>query len=135
MAKSIITGSSKKRRGRPTLYEGSKGKGAPQIGLRLPPAELASVDAWIKDQPKPKPTRPVAIRRLVELGLKVRTPAKPVRKPGRRLRAQELATKAIEKIIDPAAPTDERDRRRRHLTKGPLEFREDRVDLPKAKGK
>jgi hypothetical protein len=27
------------------------------------------------------------------------------------------------------------DRRRRRLTKGPLEFREDRVDLPKAKGK
>ncbi len=72
MAKSTITGSSKKKRGRPTLYEGSKGKGAPQIGLRLPPAELASVDAWIKDQPKPKPTRPVAIRRLVELGLKAK---------------------------------------------------------------
>jgi hypothetical protein len=67
--------------------------------------------------------------------LRVKTPARSVSKPGRRLRAQELATKAIEKIIDPAAPTDERDRRRRHLTKGPLEFREDRVDLPKAKGK
>lgn len=47
-------------------------KGAPQIGLRLPPTELASVDAWIKEQPKPKPkpSRPAAIRRLVELGLK-----------------------------------------------------------------
>jgi hypothetical protein len=44
-----------------------------------------------------------AIRRLVELGLKVKTKAKPVRKPGRRLRAQELATKTIEKIIDPTA--------------------------------
>jgi hypothetical protein len=72
MAKSTITGSSKKRRGRPTLYEGSEGKGAPQIGLRLPPLELASIDAWIKEQPKPKPSRPVAIRRLVELGLKVK---------------------------------------------------------------
>ena len=47
-----------------------RGKGAPQIGLRLPPPELAAVDAWIKDQPKPRPSRPVAIRRLVELGLK-----------------------------------------------------------------
>jgi hypothetical protein len=44
-------------------------------------------------------------------------------------------TNAIEKIIDPAAPPEERAQRRRRLTKGPLEFREDRVDLPKAKGK
>jgi hypothetical protein len=49
------------------------------------------------------------------------------------LRAQELAINAIEKIIDPAAPPEERAQRRRRLTKGPLEFREDRVDLPKAK--
>ena len=45
MAKSTITGSSKKKRGRPALYEGSEGKGAPQIGLRLPPSELAAIDA------------------------------------------------------------------------------------------
>jgi hypothetical protein len=50
------------------------------------------------------------------------------------LRAQELATKAIEKIIDPAAPPEERAQRRRQLTKGPSEFREDRVDLAKRKG-
>jgi hypothetical protein len=133
MAKSTITGSSKKKRGRPALYEGSEGKGAPQIGLRLPPSELASVDAWIKEQPKPKPSRPVAIRRLVELGLKVKAPAKHVSKPGRKLRARELASNAIEGIIDPAALPEERAHRRRRLTKGPLEFREDRVDLPKAK--
>jgi hypothetical protein len=51
------------------------------------------------------------------------------------VRAKELATKAIDKIIDPSAPPEERAKRRRHLTKGPLEFRDDRVDLPKAKGK
>jgi hypothetical protein len=34
-------------------------------------------------------------------------------------------------MIDPSALADERDRRRRRLTKGPLEFREDGVDLPK----
>jgi hypothetical protein len=56
-----------------------------------------------------------------------------ISKSGRRLRAQELATKAIEKIIDPAAPPEERDLRRRNLTKGPPEFREDRIYLPKAK--
>jgi len=75
------------------------------------------------------------VRRLVELGLRVKTPTRPASKPGRRLRAQEPATKAIEKIIDPSAPPEERAQRRRRLIKGPIEFREDRVDLPKAKGK
>jgi hypothetical protein len=44
------------------------------FGLRLPPPELAAIDGWIARQPKPRPSRPVAIRRLVELGLKVKTP-------------------------------------------------------------
>ena len=78
---------------------------------------------------------PPTVEMLVELGLTVKTSARPVSKPGRRLRAQELATKAIEKIIDPAAPTEERAQRRRRLTNGPPEFREARVDQPKAKGK
>jgi hypothetical protein len=81
------------------------------------------------------PGRAEAIRRLVELGLKVKTLARPVSKPGRMLRAQELPTKAIERIIDPSAPPEERAQRRRRLATGPTEFREDRVDLPKAKGK
>jgi hypothetical protein len=72
MAKSTIIGSSKKKRGRPALYEGSNGKGAPQIGLRLPPNDLARVDVWIAKQAKPKPSRPEAIRRLVEMGLKAK---------------------------------------------------------------
>ena len=41
--------------------------------------------------------------------------------------------KAIEKIIDPSAPPEERAQRQRRLTKGPEEFREVRVDRPKAK--
>jgi hypothetical protein len=120
------------------LYEGSKGQGAPQIGLRLPPPELAAVDAWIKEQPKPKPSRPVAIRRLVELGLTIKTRAAPTGPSRNALRASlaaELAAKAIDGIIDPSAPPEERAQRRHRLTKGPPEFREDRVDLPKAKGK
>ena len=105
-----------------------------QVVVRMQPAPLSALDSWAAKQTD-KPTRAEAIRRLVAFGLKVKTPAKPVSKPGRRLRAQELATKAIEKIIDPSAPPEERAQRRRRLTKGPLEFREDRVDLPKAKGK
>jgi hypothetical protein len=114
------------------LYEGGKGKGAPQIGLRLPPSELASVDAWIREQPKPRPSRPVAIRRLVELGLTVG--AKTKQAPAARAdRARELAGQAIDKIGDPAAHPEERAHRRRRLTKGPEEFREVRVDRPKGK--
>jgi len=92
------------------------------------------VDEWRRVQDD-LPNRPEAIRRLVEHGLKVETPARPVSKPGRRLHAQELAAEAIEEIIDPAAPPEEQAQRRRRLTKGPPEFREARVDQPKAKGK
>jgi hypothetical protein len=69
--------------------------------------------------------------RLVELGLlpKARQQAR------RKLRAQELATKAIAKIIDPTASPDEQAQRWRLLTKGPTEFREARVNQPRAKGK
>jgi hypothetical protein len=127
MAKSIRV-TTKKKRGRPA----TTGRGT-QVGERWHPTELAAIDGWIASSPDKNITRAHAIRRLVALGLRIKTPAQPIGKPGRRLRAQELATKAIEKIIDPAAPPEERAQRRRRLTKGPPEFREDRVDQPKAK--
>jgi hypothetical protein len=52
----------KKPRGRPRVD-------AKAIGLRVPPAQLARLDDWIARQPAPKPTRPEAIRRLMEAGL------------------------------------------------------------------
>jgi hypothetical protein len=94
---------------------------------------LRAFDQWRRKQ-EDMPTRSEAVRRLVELGLD-KTTTRPVSKSGRRSRAQELATNAIEKMIDPSAPPEERAHRRRRLTKGPTEFREDRIDLPKAKGK
>jgi alkanesulfonate monooxygenase SsuD/methylene tetrahydromethanopterin reductase-like flavin-dependent oxidoreductase (luciferase family) len=96
---------------------------------------LAELDAWIVSQDEPELSRPEAIRRLVEIGLKAKAPARPVSKPARSARAAELAAKAIDGMIDPSAPPEERAQRRRRLTKGPPEFREDRVDLPKAKKK
>ena len=74
-----------------------------------------------------------AIRRLVELGLEAMIPAKSAAKASNKTRATELAAKVVDKMIDPSAPPGERAQRRRRLTKGPTEFREDRVDLPKAK--
>jgi hypothetical protein len=158
MKKSISV--NKKPIGRPK----KKGGVYPVSAVRLPPQISAGVDAWAAKQ-SDKPVRSEAIRRLVELGLTVKTkarptgrlsaalvsdlaaeaidslgptakaPAQPVGKPGRRLRAQELAAKTIEKIIDAGAPPEERAQRRRRLTKGPAEFREARVDQPRAKGK
>jgi hypothetical protein len=120
MAKSIKV--NQKKRGRPATGRD------PVSAVRLPIVLTAAVDKWASDH---EANRSEAIRRLVELGLTVKAPAKPVSTPGRRLRAQDLATKAIEKIIDPSALPEERAQRRHRLTKG--QFREDRVDLPKAK--
>jgi len=103
------------------------------VGVRVQPDMAKLLDDWRRKQDD-LPGRPEAIRRLVELGLTVKMQARPVSKPGRRLRAQELATKAIEQVIDPSTAQEERVQRRRQLTKGPPEFREARLDQ-KAKGK
>jgi len=39
------------------------------IGVRLQPEALAALDTWISEQPD-APTRPEAVRRLIEAGLK-----------------------------------------------------------------
>jgi hypothetical protein len=97
----------------------------PVSAVRLSAELTASVDKWSEDH---ETNRSEAIRRLVELGLTIRTKAKQP-SPLRAARAKELATKAIEKIIDRQAAPEEQAQRTRRLTKGPLEFREDRVDL------
>jgi hypothetical protein len=126
MKKSISV--NRKSRGRPKKQGGVD----PVSAVRLPAGLTEKVDAWGEDR---ELNRSEAIRRLVELGLNVSTPARPVNRPGRRLRAQELASEAIEEIIDPATPPEEQAQRRRRLTKGPPEFREARVDQPKPKRK
>jgi hypothetical protein len=117
----------RKRPGRPATGQD------PVTAIRLSKEMRAAVDAWAAAQDD-ELGRSEAIRRLVELGLTVRTKSKQ-RPTARAQRAKELATKAIEKIIDPSAPPEERAQRRRRLTKGPSEFREARVDLPEAKEK
>jgi hypothetical protein len=49
----------RKSRGHPAV-------GATPITVRLPPNQLAGLDAWIARQSDPKPTRPEAIRRALE---------------------------------------------------------------------
>src|SRR5271170_4458415 len=48
----------RKSRGRPRID-------ATQLAVRMPPRDLARLDAWISKQPVPKPSRPEAMRRLV----------------------------------------------------------------------
>jgi hypothetical protein len=115
----------KKRRGRPAT-----GKD-PHITSRMPSGLIAKVDAWATANIT---TRSAAIRRLVELGLTVRAKSKQPT-AARAHRAKELASKAIDQVTAGAPDDDVKASRKRRLIKGPEEFREDRVDLPKAKGK
>ena len=64
--------------------------------------DLMMIDKWIVGN-DPHLDRSEAIRRRVEFGLTVKTRAK-MPSAARADRAKELATKAIEKIIDPSAP-------------------------------
>jgi hypothetical protein len=118
----------KKKRGRPATGRD------PMMGFRAAPVLRASIVRWAELQPD-MPGLSEATRRLVEIALKAEMPAKPAGKASNEIRAAELAAKVVDKMIDPTAPADERAQRRRRLTKGLPEFREDRVDLPKAKGK
>jgi hypothetical protein len=65
------------------------------------------------------------VRRLVELGLTVRTKRKQANK--RADRAKELAAKVIDSLTI-EAPDDQKASRKRQLLKGPEEFRDSRVD-------
>lgn len=52
----------KSKRGRPRTD-------ATPIMVRLQPNQLAALDRWIGAQPDPKPSKPEAIRRLIEKGI------------------------------------------------------------------
>src|SRR5690349_14600545 len=126
MGKSIR--GTKKSRGRPK----TTGKGD-QIGMRWQKPLLRSIDTWREAQ-EGKPSRPEAIRRLVELGL---AGTRPTPRPSRKAAASkgsDMAGQVIDKLGDPSATEEERQTRKRRLLKGPKEFRDIRGDLPKPKG-
>jgi hypothetical protein len=74
MAKSILV--VRKKRGRPATGQD------PVTAIRLSPALRAQIDAWAAKQ-EDKPTRSVAIRQLIEVGLKASyaVPPKKTRQP------------------------------------------------------
>jgi hypothetical protein len=126
MKKSVTVRPEKKaRRGRPP-----SGGRDPMVAIRMAKALIANADAWARANGT---GRSEAIRRLVELGLSVKTMTTQP-SAARAVRAKQLAAQAIDKMVDPTLHPEERAQRRRRLTKGPEEFRDVRVDGPKAKG-
>ena len=105
-----------KKRGPPAT-----GKGEP-ILVRLQPAQLAALDAWIARQDA-QLSRPEAIRRLLEQALAVSQPVKS-RTQKARSTALDLASTQLDRLLDPSAPDEERQSRKRRLLKGPKEFRD-----------
>ena len=122
MKKSISA--KQKTRGRPATGI------TPMVGFRADPVIRAAVVRWAENQPD-TPTLSEAIRRLVELGLTVKQAKSS--SPKAAARAAELAAKAIDGRIDPSAPPEEREVRKRKLIEGPSVFRDTRRDRPKKK--
>lgn len=123
MAKSVTAKPGK--RGRPAT-----GKD-PLMGFRASSVIRARIVRWAETQPD-KPTLSEAIRRLVEIGLRVKAPTKGDNE-SKKTRAKELAGTAIDKMSDTTASPDDKVSRKGQLIKGPEEFREARVDRTKRK--
>jgi hypothetical protein len=119
MKKSISV--NKKSRGRPR----KKGGVYPVTAVRLPPVLVTEVDKWADTQPDAL-TRSEAIRRLVELGLTVKTKSAPSER--QRAAFADLASKAIDSLTAGTPDNDEKASRKRRLIKGPEEFQSVRLD-------
>jgi hypothetical protein len=100
--------------------------------VKMPEGLTAAVDAWAEAQHL---SRSDALCKLIELGLKIAAPAPPsphiTTTASDATRIEDIAVHEIERLLDPALPADERERRVRRLTEGPPEFSHERVDLPK----
>jgi hypothetical protein len=106
---------------------------ATPVNTRFPPDELATPDAWIHQQ-QHAPSRPRAIRRLVELGL---ASVKPIgtRNAKNTSAASALAGKAIDRVDDTTATTEDRASRKRRLLKGRRNFEKCAGICPRARAK
>src|SRR5688572_11943257 len=94
--------SASRKRGRPHV-------GSLNIGVRVPPDQVAVLDAWIAAQPEPKPSRPEAMRQLMELGIKASAPMSDA-SIGRDEMASDSASKPSrpDNALPPVRPTEER---------------------------
>jgi hypothetical protein len=118
----------KKSRGRPTGQRYSE-----TIPTRLEPETVAAVERWAAASDV---SRSEAIRRLVELGLTVKTKGPPKSegaRQGTKQRARDLADAAIDEMTDKTASSNDQSNRRHRLIGGPEEFRGVRRDRPRRK--
>jgi len=105
----------------------------PMMGFRADPVIRAAIVRWAENQPD-MPTLSESIRRLVEIGL---AGAKKSAAPSQqtRAKAKKFAAEQIDRMGNSTATAEEQASRKQRLLKGPEEFREARVDRPKAKPK
>jgi hypothetical protein len=125
MTKSI--NDNQKKRGRPATGT------APLVGVRMTPLQQDAIKGWAADQGD-TPSLAEAIRRLVEIGLAGATTGR-AKKSASSPKSSDLAAMQIDKLVDKTLPAEEQAVRKRRLLKGPSEFRDVRVDVPKAKKK
>src|SRR6185312_5272243 len=98
--------------------------------MRVSKEFLRSIDTW-RQKRSDKPSRAEAIHQLVEKALRP-TDIRPVSAKARE-KAADLASKDIDKLKAHDIGGEEHHQRKRHLIKGPKEFRELRSRRPKAK--
>ena len=125
MGKSIRDIPKSRHRGRPKTT--GRGEG---IMLRLPPPLLTDLDAWAERQ-RDAPSRPEAIRRLVEQALGASSPRR--RSKESKHKAAEMAGQEIDRLGDQGLTREQQAARKRRLIKGPREFRDVRGDQSKTK--
>jgi hypothetical protein len=101
------------------------------IGVGLLDEPLAALDDRIA-QREADLSRPEAVRRLVEIGLTVKSRPKQI-STGRARKADAMAGKHLDRVADQSASADERASRKIDLFKGPEEFRGVRIDRVKPK--
>jgi hypothetical protein len=116
MAKSISV--KRKKPGRPAT--GTE----PLYGVRIADELMGRIEKWAKDN---SASRSEAIRRLVELGLTVKTKAR-TKNEGQKRRAREMAGETIDEMADTTANQEAQASRKRRLLKGPEEFQNARID-------
>ena len=91
------------------------------INVRLKSDLLASLDSWIEGLSGAKLSRPEAIRRLVEMGLRQGPPNGRLSHTAR-AKASAMAGEVVDQLTDAAAPEEEQQKRKRKLIHGPREF-------------
>ena len=100
--------------------------------VRLHRPQMVALDNWITQQ-RDAPSRPEAIRRLLETALANTQRKSPSCTKTSAAKASEMAGSMIDRLGDKSVPPQELAKRKRRLVKGPSEFREMRDDMPKRK--